>query len=563
MANNGSHFQEENDASVNVYNSMLYEPAPLMNKDQTSERMPLIGQFCRHSTKSIQSLSSEILQLIFIKLPIDHIGLFLTCKYVYLVSPLASIESAQSYLKLRMIHLGCNSVWDFLPKEVSGWTRPKTLPFNLHVNILYRMLKSQATHETITNYKIIKINSSKHAFALVKALVDSKVLMYKRSNRLLCWACQLNYEEVVKFCLDYPLLDPSENDNAALTIAHRFRFQNIVRQLVKDPRHKRALGGHNYFNLLCQYGIHEELQGWFPDDSLTNFSFGLELAVGSGHLKVINTLLLDFKVDPNQRNVLAYAASLGRMEIVERLLEDPRVYPSMGNNAALIGAAKENDIAVIKRLLLDPRINVTYNNNRLFIHSCRLQLLSLAQELLQDGRADPTAQNNEALVTAIINSQIEVLQLLLADLRIKSEFEKQARYFLSISKSAQVFRLLLQHCRVGVLSEDCCSNLLTDSIVHKRDQILLVMLQDPQFDLSVRNINMAALISSVTAQNVTFAKILFSDKRVVTQIRTNSESFDREMQRSGLSPKFRIAIAAFLMENGLSDLALIFSVRQS
>ncbi|ORY41533.1 hypothetical protein BCR33DRAFT_739570 [Rhizoclosmatium globosum] len=252
--------------------------------------------------------------------------------------------------------------------------------------------------------------------------------------------------------------------------------------------------GLNYLNLLCIYGVHEELQSWIlvPHiDPSVDKSLALFFGVENGHFEVVNVLLSDGRVNPNDCNALSRASKKGRLDIVERILEDPRTDPSLDNNAALLSAGHGHYKHILERLLLDPRINVTRDNNRLFIDSCASQYLLLIEYLLAAGRADPATQDNKALKHAIRHHHINVIRTLLADSRIDPNFENQAIF--SMAASAVVIQIFLQDPRMTLLPER--ASIFVQAINNKRSDIVQLLLKDGRINPCAEDL--AALVSAV------------------------------------------------------------------
>ena len=72
----------------------------------------------------------------------------------------------------------------------------------------------------------------------------------------------------------------------------------------------------------------------------------------NGHADVVDRLLEDPRVDPSARAnyALRYASKNGHLDVVDRLLEDPRVDRSADNYAAIKWARKNNHPNVVERL---------------------------------------------------------------------------------------------------------------------------------------------------------------------------------------------------------------------
>lgn len=114
--------------------------------------------------------------------------------------------------------------------------------------------------------------------------------------------CKRNDYDIVKFLLDYNIVDPSIQDNQAI----------------------------------CE-------------------------AVWNNHYKLTNLLLKDDRVNPGCRNnyCIQSAAAYGYMDIMEQLLQDLRVDPSDDYNCAIMSADEYEQWGVVQRLFADIRVSTT------------------------------------------------------------------------------------------------------------------------------------------------------------------------------------------------------------
>ena len=81
---------------------------------------------------------------------------------------------------------------------------------------------------------------------------------------------------------------------------------------------------------------------------------------------------------------LIKAAQNGHLDIVERLLKDPRVDPADYDNDAIRWAAENGHIDVVERLLKDPRVNPADDDNyaiRWAAHNGHLDVFNLLWHL--------------------------------------------------------------------------------------------------------------------------------------------------------------------------------------
>lgn len=82
-------------------------------------------------------------------------------------------------------------------------------------------------------------------------------------------------------------------------------------------------------------------------------------ACSNGNIELLNKLLQNPRCDPScdDNSAIIWASSSGHLEVVKRLLLDPRVDPSADHDCALREATKEGHLEVVKSLLEDHRVN--------------------------------------------------------------------------------------------------------------------------------------------------------------------------------------------------------------
>ena len=125
-------------------------------------------------------------------------------------------------------------------------------------------------------------------------------------------------------------------------------------------------------------------------------------AAKNGHLDVVQLLLEDPRVDPSANHNLAIrlAALYGRHQIVKLLFTDPRVDPSdkLIHNSAIRLAARNGHLKVVKLLLEDPRVDPSNDHNR---------------EIVKLLLTDPRVYSNNKPIIAIESLKINVILLFL------------------------------------------------------------------------------------------------------------------------------------------------------
>ncbi|KAJ3315106.1 hypothetical protein HDV04_004247 [Boothiomyces sp. JEL0838] len=190
-------------------------------------------------------------------------------------------------------------------------------------------------------------------------LKDSRVDPSIQNNKILNLACKLGLLEDVKILLQDTRVNPSDNQNACILQACINGKAEIV-------------------NLLISHGVDPSCQDNLP----------LRLAVMHNHEKVVQVLLDDHRVDPNTHS-----------------------------NQPLISACKQGNLAIVKLLIkkgCDPSIN--FNNGLLY--ASKYGYAQIVNELLQNPRVHPSDYKNLCLLAASQNGHSNVVQVLLDDGRV-------------------------------------------------------------------------------------------------------------------------------------------------
>jgi ankyrin repeat protein len=143
-------------------------------------------------------------------------------------------------------------------------------------------------------------------------------------------------------------------------------------------------------------------------------------AISHSHLAVAERLLADPRVDPSAGDNAAIreASAKGHLSVVERLLADPRVDPSAHDNAAIREASANGHISIVERLLADRRVDPSSRDNNAIREASKNGHLAVVERLLADPRVNPSALGNSPLLWATYGGHLAVVERLLADSRI-------------------------------------------------------------------------------------------------------------------------------------------------
>ena len=168
-------------------------------------------------------------------------------------------------------------------------------------------------------------------------------------------------------------------------------------------------------------------------------------AIKRDDLEVVRKLLEDPRVDPtvNDNWAIQVASDNGHLEVVRLLLADPRVDPSADDNWAIRQASENDHLEVVRLLLADPRVDPSVDDNWVIRQASENGQTEIVRLLLADPRVDPSDKDNWAIRRASENGQTEVVRLLLADPRVDpSDKDNYALRQANLGGHFEVVRLL-------------------------------------------------------------------------------------------------------------------------
>jgi len=166
-------------------------------------------------------------------------------------------------------------------------------------------------------------------------------------------------------------------------------------------------------------------------------------AVYNNQIELVS-MLLEKGVDPSIGNALHIATTNNYIELVKILLSDPRVDPSVYNNLNIRQSASYGHAEIVEMLLKHPVVDPSDLNNESIIVACESGSIETVKLLLKDSRVDSAALNNNALYLAGINRHTTIVDLLLHDNRIDVGPFKEVFIACNNNDSNKIIELLLE-----------------------------------------------------------------------------------------------------------------------
>jgi len=280
------------------------------------------------------------------------------------------------------------------------------------------------SREEVRKALLMVLNEHRHGAKSKKLHLTNYIVMsllerlVKNANDkyLLQWAAREGDPILIRVILQEPGLDV----NVAVEEAVNAGKVESLNLLLKDPRWDWRQTPRILNVAVSNNDV--EIIKLIVESKRFNPYYGLKRAVLDGNTKLVKTFLKDLHVNPIdsvEGNMLLYIASeQGFIEIVNLLLQDPRVDPSADDNTALFEAVQANQSDVVKLLLSDRRVDPTVKDNFVLMEAAYQDFDEVMEILLKDGRADPTARDGQALIYAIEQDNPLIVYLLLEDGRV-------------------------------------------------------------------------------------------------------------------------------------------------
>ncbi len=236
----------------------------------------------------------------------------------------------------------------------------------------------------------------------------------------------------------------------------------------------------------------------------------------TGRIKNVRLLLEDGRADPNGHGgdipENAYNGdTVESFEVLELLLEDPRVDPAMRNSYLVDYFSLFNFPEGVKLLLSYKGVDPSAKNNKAIREASREGNIETVLLLLKDKRVNPGDHDSQALVLATNFEHIEVIQLLLKDKRVVVTDEESSQLaMVSARGHDQIVKLLLDDGRADPRYNKSASIWLASR--YGRIKVLKLLLEDGRADPAAEEGR--ALLCSYKDGDTDIVRLLLEDGRV-------------------------------------------------
>ena len=159
------------------------------------------------------------------------------------------------------------------------------------------------------------------------------------------------------------IININDLGNSPLTIALKRKNYELINFLINDSRVDLTSYNNEFFDLCCRKNeidlIKRLLKDYNIDPSYPDNRHVRRACLGN-KLELLNILLEDLRVSFNYDHkcrTFPLVCHHGYIEIIKRLLQDPRIDPSLDDNEAIKYAYEADKQDIVDLLLKDPRVN--------------------------------------------------------------------------------------------------------------------------------------------------------------------------------------------------------------
>ena len=267
-------------------------------------------------------------------------------------------------------------------------------------------------------------------------------------------------------------------------------------------------------------------------------------AIGAGEINIVKRLLKDPRVIKitDYNVIFIIAVKSGYPEVVKLLLQHDKVDPGAHRDAAIIAACgtrhmrhmsrkritesgeviretkyvedkkmQENQLEIVNLLLNDERVDPSNQSDKALIEAVQVRSWRIVKRLLQDDRVNPAARNNQAIYDSVNIEESLIFDILLNDPRVDPSDQNNRTFIIasSIGNLHDVI-ILLNDPRVNPSDRD--NEAIIAAAYNGHTGIIKLLLQDPRVDPSDQDNE--ALVNAMEFNHYKTLYVLLNDPRV-------------------------------------------------
>lgn len=273
------------------------------------------------------------------------------------------------------------------------------IPSYEHLSLAFRKPLRMDIIELIFPYPTVQISKYNNHCLVMAVITDNMYLVEKFMNDVRCnptldiheclyYASICGFTDIVKFFLNDPRTDVSQKGNRAIIGAERFDRRDIIDILMDHPTFD--ISADNFSLIDCLY--------------LNAKSYVLRKIMSDPKFEQLDKSIRDSKL-------LCWSVLYDSVSNVKTALRSPNINPSCMDNKPLRLAINSGNIEIMELLLDDPRIDL-FEGEYILLYACSKAVVSIVRTLLSHSNINPDFNNNQPLSYCIENNIENVAKFL-------------------------------------------------------------------------------------------------------------------------------------------------------
>ncbi|GBG34276.1 Ankyrin-2 [Hondaea fermentalgiana] len=283
------------------------------------------------------------------------------------------------------------------------------------------LMADKRVRQMLKNQSIMIAKEHNHADVMCVLIESGHFKLRMIWVQLMRWACERNHVGVAKALLRDRDARPDFDSDWALRTCCELGHADIVEALLEDGRAHPSVHNYSCFRAAVHQGCARVVRALLQANAAPSGAqqgphdaSPLVVTLQMGHLDVFRLLLEhpQFVVGPN---LIVTAVTCGRTEMVDLLLQDERVDPTVQSSRVLQVAASGNRVDIVSLLLKDGRVDVEASDCLAFREAALRGHDGVVTMLLAESKVDPRVMNHFALRQAAGRGHDKVVRILLED----------------------------------------------------------------------------------------------------------------------------------------------------
>lgn len=263
-----------------------------------------------------------------------------------------------------------------------------------------------------------------------------------------------NYDHYIITLLNDDNVDPAANDNYAIRYACKNNMLNVVSLLLASEKIDPSVS-HNYCIRVAVVNNNTDMVRLLLSYDSVDPSRAYSVEEIEEMSKECDPAEIEeFKTLYSLDLILVAAIDHCNTEMVDIMLVNGKVDPSISNNIAVTEAVTNNNISMVETLMRDDRVDTTIDEDHLLRYAVDHLGDDMVKQLLKHPKANPNTHQGYILLKCVLDRKISTLSLIADDPRVNLTIDSQ-NAFTSACAAGNVDAVMLMLPHVDPSAYSC------------------------------------------------------------------------------------------------------------